>query len=121
MVTQVTNLGRSGLYDWLVQRLTAVVLFAYFVFVVCYLICNPDLTFEQWKGLFDQTWMAAFTSLTILSLVAHAWIGLWAVSTDYMTTRLMGSKGTAIRLVFQATYSLILFYYLVWGFKILWS
>lgn len=121
MVTQVTNFGRSGLSDWLMQRVSAVILLAYFVFVVVYLLCNPDLTFEQWKQLFSCTAMRAFTSLTILSVVVHAWIGLWSVSTDYMTVRLMGPKATAVRLLFQAAYSLILFYYLVWGFQILWG
>lgn len=121
MVTQVTNLGRSGLYDWLVQRLTAVALLAYFVFIVGYLVCNPDVNYEQWNALFEQTWMRAFSTLAVLSVIMHAWIGLWAVSTDYMTTRLMGTKGTAVRLLFQAAYSLVLFYYLVWGLQILWG
>ena len=31
MVTAVTNLGRSGLYDWLMQRVSAVILLAYFI------------------------------------------------------------------------------------------
>ncbi|NRB41592.1 MAG: succinate dehydrogenase, hydrophobic membrane anchor protein [Pseudomonadales bacterium] len=121
MVTQVTSFGRSGLSDWLLQRFTAVILLAYFVFIVGFMICNPAMSFDTWKGLFDTTWMAAFTSLTLFAVVAHAWIGLWSVSTDYMTTRTMGDKATVIRMTFQATYSLILFYYLVWGFKILWS
>ncbi|CAA0093721.1 Succinate dehydrogenase hydrophobic membrane anchor subunit [BD1-7 clade bacterium] len=121
MVTQVTNFGRSGLADWLVQRATAVIMLAYLVFMVGYLVSNPDLTFDQWKALFDQTWMAAFSTATLLAIVAHAWIGLWAVSTDYMTTRMMGAKATVVRLAFQAGYSIILFYYLVWGIKILWG
>ncbi|RLA58972.1 MAG: succinate dehydrogenase, hydrophobic membrane anchor protein, partial [Gammaproteobacteria bacterium] len=37
MVTAVTNLGRSGLYDWLMQRVTAVILLAYFLYVGCVL------------------------------------------------------------------------------------
>jgi len=121
MVKQVTSFGRSGLSDWLLQRATAVILLAYFVFTAGYLICNPEVTFDQWKALFDCTAMKAFTALTILSIVAHAWIGLWSVSTDYMTDRMMGAKATVIRLAFQAAYSLVLFYYLVWGFQILWS
>jgi succinate dehydrogenase / fumarate reductase, membrane anchor subunit len=121
MVTQVTNFGRSGLSDWLMQRLTAVVLLAYFVFVVGYLVMNPDVTFVEWKQLFSCTAMRAFTTLTVLSVVMHAWIGLWSVSTDYMTVRLMGHKATVVRLLFQAGYSLILFYYLVWGFQIVWG
>lgn len=121
MVTQVTSFSRNGLSDWVIQRGTAIVLLAYFVFVVGFLVCTPDISYEAWSGLFEKTWMKAFTSLTILSIVAHAWIGLWAVSTDYMTTRLMGAKATAVRLLFQAGYSLILFYYLVWGFQVLWG
>lgn len=121
MVASVTSFGRSGLSDWLLQRFTAVVLLAYLVFTVGYLVFTPDVTFESWTALFDCTAMKAFTSLTILSIVAHAWIGLWSVSTDYMTARMMGAKAVVIRLGFQAAYSLVLFYYLVWGFQILWS
>ena len=121
MVTHVTNYGRSGLYDWLVQRVTAVVLLAFFVYLAGFLISHPNLNYHQWKALFDSTCMQVFTTMAILSLVLHSWIGLWGVSTDYMTTRLMGKKGTAVRLLFQATYSIILFYYLVWGLKILWG
>ena len=33
MVTAVTSMGRSGLYDWLMQRVTAVILLAYFLLV----------------------------------------------------------------------------------------
>lgn len=121
MVTQVTNFGRSGVSDWLMQRATAVILLAYTVFIVGYLLLHPHVTFEQLTQLFDCTPVRIFTTLTVLSVVMHAWIGLWAVSTDYMTTRLMGSKATAVRLLFQAAYSLILFYYLVWGFQIVWG
>ena len=121
MVTQVTSFGRSGLSDWLIQRVSAVVLLAFFVFITGYLLSHPDVTFEQWKALFNHTWMRAFTTLAIVSVVVHAWIGLWSVSTDYMTVRLMGPKGNIVRLVFQAGYSLVLFYYLVWGLQVLWG
>ena len=38
MVTSVTNLSRSGLYDWMAQRVSAVVLAAYFIFLIGYAI-----------------------------------------------------------------------------------
>ena len=101
MVNQVTNFGRSGLSDWLVQRATAVILAAYFITIVCFRVCNPDVTYEQWKDFFDCTAMKALSSAAILAIVSHAWIGLWAVTTDYMTTRLMGTKGTILRLLFH--------------------
>jgi succinate dehydrogenase / fumarate reductase, membrane anchor subunit len=121
MVTAVTNLGRSGLYDWVVQRATAVILLAYFLFLAAYLIGHPGLSFAEWKGLFSHTWMRVFSMAALLSICAHAWIGLWGVSTDYLTTRLMGAKATSLRLVFQAAYSIVLFSYLVWGIQVLWG
>ncbi len=34
-----------------------------------------------------------------LSLIAHAWIGMWQVFTDYVTTRQMGPSAKGLRLV----------------------
>jgi len=121
MVTAVTNLGRSGLFDWVVQRSTAVILLAYFVFLAGFLIFHPHLSYGEWKGLFQHTAVRVFSLAALLSIVAHAWIGLWGVSTDYLTVRLMGPKATALRLAFQAAYSIVLFSYLVWGIQVLWG
>ncbi|MGA1742679.1 MAG: succinate dehydrogenase, hydrophobic membrane anchor protein, partial [Pseudohongiellaceae bacterium] len=33
MVTNVTSFGRSGLYDWVVQRVSAVILLLYILFL----------------------------------------------------------------------------------------
>ena len=43
MVTNVTNFSRSGLYDWMAQRVSAVVLAAYFLFLIGYLVAHPGL------------------------------------------------------------------------------
>ena len=58
MVTSVTNLSRSGLYDWMAQRVSAVVLAAYFIFLIGYLVANPGIGYEQWHGLFSHNWDA---------------------------------------------------------------
>ena len=50
---------------------------------------------EEWKALFEQTWMRIFSLLAILSLAAHAWIGMWAVLTDYLTERLLAALEAA--------------------------
>ncbi len=48
MVTNVTNLSRSGLYDWMAQRVSAVVLAAYFIFLIGYLVAHPGMDYAQW-------------------------------------------------------------------------
>ena len=119
MVTSVTSMGRSGLYDWLMQRATAVILLAYFVLVGCVLVGGVD--YPAWKELYSQTWMRIVSLLALLSLGVHAWVGLWAVFTDYLTERLMGTTGNVLRMAAQAASALIMFVYVVWGIQILWG
>lgn len=76
MVTQITSFGRSGLYDWMMQRISALVLSVYSIFIIGYLLLNPDLTYEQWSGLFETTSMRIFSLLALLSVGIHSWIGL---------------------------------------------
>ncbi|MDP1932482.1 MAG: succinate dehydrogenase, hydrophobic membrane anchor protein [Gammaproteobacteria bacterium] len=121
MVTNVTNFGRSGLYDWVIQRLTAVVLAVYFVFFLSYLLFNPDVNYQQWQALFSTTWMRIASLLALLAICAHAWIGLWTISTDYLTSDMIGAKATVIRFLFQTGCVVLMFIYLVWGIQILWG
>jgi len=121
MVTSVTSFGRSGLYDWLIQRVGGVVMAAYVIFIVAYLALNPDLTYEQWQTLFGQLWVRVFSFVTLVSFIAHAWIGLWAVLTDYLTVRLMGDKATVLRVLAQVVLGGVSVTYLIWGIEIIWG
>ena len=85
MVTSVTNLSRSGLYDWMAQRVSAVVLAAYFIFLIGYLVANPGIGYAQWHELFASNWMRIFSLLALVALGAHAWVGMWTIATDYLT------------------------------------
>jgi len=114
MVANITNFGRSGLYDWMVQRVSAVILAVYVVFMLGYFIINQDVTYAQWSQLFQSTCVRIFSLLALLSLAAHAWIGLWTISTDYL-------KPLGIRFAFQAVCGIATFAYVVWGVQILWG
>jgi len=114
MVTSVTNLSRSGLSDWVLQRVSAVILATYAVFIVGYLLCTPELTFGQWKELFSMTSVRIYTLLAVLAMVAHAWVGLWTIATDYI-------KPALIRFLFNAGVIGTLFVLVVWSIEILWG
>ena len=114
MVTTVTSYGRSGLSDWFLQRVSAVILAAYSIFMVVYLLLNPDIDFTQWQALFDNTGMRIFSLMALLCLGAHCWIGLWSISTDYL-------KHFALRFAFQMVVGLLMFIYTVWGVQLLWG
>ncbi|WP_020409429.1 succinate dehydrogenase, hydrophobic membrane anchor protein [Hahella ganghwensis] len=114
MVTSVTNFGRSGAYDWMVQRVSAVVLALYTAFMVGLVLFTPDLTYEVWSSLFEKTWIRIFSLLALIALGAHAWIGLWTITTDYIKDGLM-------RFLSQAVCGLVMFIYLIWGVQTLWG
>jgi len=119
MVKSVTSFGRSGLSDWLLQRVSGVILLAYAICLGGTLVIGVD--YAQWQAMFASTGMRVFTLLAILSLEAHAWIGMWAVGTDYLTERMLGTKGNLLRLAFQIGCSLAIFVYVIWGTQILWG
>ncbi len=119
MVKAVTSFGRSGVSDWLVQRVSAVILLAYFAFLAVVLLSG--VSYVEWKSLFGSTWMRVFSLMALLSLGAHAWIGMWSVLTDYLTERMLGSKGNVMRIAAQLACSLVLFVYVIWGVQILWG
>ena len=121
MVTAVTNFGRSGLYDWLMQRVAGVILLGYFSFIGYVLISNPDISYDEWRATFEPTWVRVFSVAALLSLVMHAWIGLWCVLTDYLTPRMLGAKADLLRGLATLACAITLFTYLVWGIDILWG
>jgi succinate dehydrogenase / fumarate reductase membrane anchor subunit len=101
------------------QRVTAVILLSYFLYIGFVLVSGVD--YEGWRALFEQTWMRVFSMLALFSLVVHAWIGLWVVFTDYLTPRMLGSAGNVLRLAAQAVCGIIVFAYLIWGIQIFWG
>ncbi|MDC0598720.1 succinate dehydrogenase, hydrophobic membrane anchor protein [Gammaproteobacteria bacterium] len=121
MVTSITSFGRSGLYDWVVQRVSAVILLAYILFLVAVFIKFPDMQYGNWQAIFAKTWVRIFSLISLTALCAHAWIGMWTIATDYLTPMTLGAAATKVRFVFQLACLIILLTYFFWGVQILWS
>jgi len=114
MVEPAASLGRSGLQDWLIQRISAVILAIYMAFLVIYFVMHPVLQYEQWHALFESKVMKYASALVLLSLLSHAWIGIWTVITDYV-------KPCALRLSIEIFFIIDLLICLMWGIRIIWS
>ena len=112
MGVSATNLGRSGVYDWIIQRVTAIVLAVYTVFLVGYLLANPELTFQQWNDLFACTAMKIFSLAALISICAHAWVVMWTIATDYLTPGHVPAPNL-LRPLFQLMCAAFIFVYLV--------
>lgn len=104
--------SHSGLRDWLIQRVSAVIIGLYTLFIAGYLFKNRPLYFAQWQTFFHGSLIKIATLVTLIAVLWHAWIGLWTVLTDYI-------KIGALRLVLQAVVIILLLGYVLWGVEIL--
>ena len=122
MGTRVSSLIiRSGLSDWLIQRVSAIVVALYIIILLGWILLAGEVTYVTWRELFSSTWMQLFTLITLLATCAHAWIGMWTIGSDYLRIRTLGEGADTLRYVYQIVCILILLVYFFWGVKILWG
>lgn len=114
MVKNVTSYSGNGLRDWLVQRVSAVVLAIFTLLLLGCFLLHPDLDYVTWHTLFQNLWVKSLTLLVLLCLVLHAWIGVWTIFTDYL-------KCACVRIFLSSLVVLALVTFFIWGFFILWS
>jgi len=114
MVNRVIVGAHYGLRDWLIQRITAVVMAVYSVALAGYLLLQPYLNYDVWTGLFSGQPMRTFTLLFLLSVFYHAWIGIRDIVMDYV-------KPAGVRLVIHVLVILVALLYTIWAVQILWG
>lgn len=114
MVNRIVVGAHYGLRDWLVQRVTAVVMAAGSLMLGVYLLLHPHPGYDGWTGLFISQPVRAFALLFLLSLYYHAWIGMRDIVMDYV-------KPAGVRLVIHVLVILALILYAIWSVQILWG
>ncbi|GMQ45700.1 succinate dehydrogenase, hydrophobic membrane anchor protein [Vibrio sp. 10N] len=114
MVNNVSTFGRNGVHDYLLIRATAIIMTLYTIYLVSFCAFAGDISYVSWTNFFGGTFTKVFTMLALVSVLIHAWIGLWQVLTDYI-------KHTMLRGVLQLGIVAVLLGYFFSGFFILWG
>ncbi|MDD5330990.1 MAG: succinate dehydrogenase, hydrophobic membrane anchor protein [Sulfuricella sp.] len=114
MVERVVTGAHYGLRDWLMQRVTAVAMALYAVFLTAFLLTHQPLQYADWSGLFHHPWMRLASLLFLLSLYLHAWVGVRDILMDYV-------HPVALRLAAEVLAILVLVAYAAWSVQILWG
>ena len=103
-----------GLGDWLLQRLTALVMAVYTVGFLACLATHAPSTYGDWKAIFSGTFARLATMLFFVALLYHAWIGMRDILMDYI-------KPVSLRLALEVAVVALLIAYAGWSIQILWS
>jgi succinate dehydrogenase / fumarate reductase membrane anchor subunit len=114
MLNRVVTGAHFGLRDWLGQRITAVVMVLFVLFVVGDLLLQPQVDYDVWTRLFSNNVTRSFAFLFLLSLFYHAWIGVRDIVMDYI-------KLASVRLLVHVVVIFTLLMYAIWSVQILWG
>jgi succinate dehydrogenase / fumarate reductase membrane anchor subunit len=108
-----------GVGDFIVQRITAVIMAVYTIVLCVGLLFTSTLDFASWRHQFSFHFIGlplgqVLASLAFLSLAWHAWIGVRDIWMDY-------AKPTGVRLLLEVLTILWVVGSVVYFLNILWS
>jgi succinate dehydrogenase / fumarate reductase membrane anchor subunit len=113
MVNRVVTGAHYGLRDWLVQRVTALLMAAYVLLMAGWLLLH-SVDYSAWTGLFASNVVRSFSLLFLLAVYCHAWVGVRDIVMDYV-------KSAHLRLGIHVMVILALIMYAIWSVQILWG
>ena len=120
MVANATSTGRRGLVEFVVQRVSAVILGLFALCVCGWFAVNPGAGHAELVAYLGTPVMMVFASLAVASLLAHTWIGMWTVGTDYLRPHYFGRVAAGVRLAYQVAVGLVLLAYGAWAISVIW-
>ena len=114
MLIELLTKKYPGMRQWLTQRLTAVAMAIYIVFLVIYMIALQPNNYGAWRAALSPWWFRMATLLFSLSLCMHAWLGVRDVLKDYVFN-------VTVRSYLQTVVDILLIAYAIWISVILWG
>ena len=114
MLNRIVTGAHYGLRDWLIQRVTAVMMVVYILSLGTYCLIQPVLDYNAWTLLFSSNAVRTFSLLFLLAVFYHAWIGVRGIVMDYI-------KPSFVRLLIYVVVILALLLYAIWSVQILWG
>ena len=121
VVVGLLSVRNRGLLDYVMQRVSALVLGLYTFCLFGFLLSHSELSQVEWVGFMRSMPMMIFSTVSLVSLCVHAWVGMWTIGTDYIRTFSFGKRSTFLRQVYQVFVVASLLVYLGLGSSIIWS
>lgn len=74
----------TGLRAWLVQRVSAVFMLFFIVFLIFHFLLDPPRSYEAWRDWARDPRVSAGAPIFFVALFLHAWVGVRDVVMDYV-------------------------------------
>jgi succinate dehydrogenase / fumarate reductase membrane anchor subunit len=103
-----------GLKDWLIQRITALIMALYTLLWLGIALVQGGVDYALWQALFANGAFRIATLLFWLAVLWHAWVGIRDIWMDYV-------KPSALRLTVETLTAVVLLAYAAWLIDLLWG
>ena len=97
VVTKLYKLKKTGIFDYVFVRVTAVIQAVYFSVITFYWLVNKDFNYKQLTSFFDILLIEIFTIVVAFSIAYHSLQGIWNIATDYLTQAQIGVSAKVLR------------------------
>ncbi len=114
MVKSVLGVNHQGLRDWVIQRVSAIMIALTVLGLGYFFLTHPAVSFLEWRMLFAPIGVKVLTLVVVLALAFHAWVGIWIVVTDYV-------KPALLRFLVEVLVFLTLLCCFLWALLLMWS
>lgn len=74
----------AGLRAWLLQRLTAVYMIAFVIFLLAHFAIDAPESYDLWRAWMMRPEVSIATFVFFTALLLHAWVGIRDVVLDYL-------------------------------------
>lgn len=114
MLKKIFRNAYAGLRNWLLQRMTALVMALYSVTMAVLVATQKPDDYPSWRAMFSPFWVRVATLMFCMCLLLHAWLGVRDILKDYV-------KSLMIRMSLQRLFAAAIVAYALWAATILWS
>ncbi|MGZ5198768.1 MAG: succinate dehydrogenase, hydrophobic membrane anchor protein [Telluria sp.] len=104
----------AGLRAWLVQRVTAVYMLVFMLFLLAHFVLDPPSSYLAWRAWILGPAVSSAALVFFAALLVHAWVGIRDVILDYV-------QPIALRVSVLALLGLGLIGLGAWVLRVFWS
>jgi succinate dehydrogenase / fumarate reductase membrane anchor subunit len=98
MVTKVYTFKRTGIFDYLMVRLSAIIQALYFSVITYYWLMYMPLNYAQLVSFFDILLIKIGTLLVLVSISYHSIKGIHHIIEDYLTVARVGKSSNFLQI-----------------------
>ncbi|MGD2160876.1 MAG: succinate dehydrogenase, hydrophobic membrane anchor protein [Gammaproteobacteria bacterium] len=78
-----------GLRPWLIQRISAVYIALFIIYIAVTVAVSGDVGYQQWRDWLFHPLNTIAVGLFIIALLLHAWVGMRDIILDYIHNTLV--------------------------------